>query len=789
MRKTPTVASGTRPVRRFVLLVGGLLVVAGAVLYWWSRPGLRVHLDAARDALSAGDAAGALAHLKTAETLAGDRAEVQYLLAVAHRRLGRVKPFELHLARAAQLGCPEEDLQRQRWLALAQLGESVAIERQLMDLIQRGATDEAAEEIYEALAMGHLASYRLQHAWQCLDHWLHWRPDAPQAHLLRAGIYEQLGDISAAVEDYRTVIESAPNRRDVRIMLAETLLLGRGGVEEALGHYQVCLASDPEDVDAILGVAQCERRLGKSADARKRLDGILQRELTPNQRVTALVELGEALLSERKGKEAAEVLAEAVELAPANLSVHLAMGRALTASGQPERAKYHAERVADIKEQDKRLKVITRRVIDSPYDAEPRYQAGEILRQRGLHQEAIGWLLSALECDPSHPQAHAILADYSAASGDENLSAQLHLLKGKGALVKGLFWQALEEFGLARRNPNTQAEAYVLSGEALYKIGQFGNAIRILDQALQLNPGDTDARRWLAASYHDIGAMDHAMAELQIVAKEAPEDPRPHRLMGLIYKDYESYPEAVAAYRESLDRDPDQPDKAQILIEMAECLVKERKHSEALETLRQSPKSGAQLALQAECYFAQGNRSEARKVASEALELQPDHLRALQLAATLDLESGDTQSAANILRQAVEHHPKDFRLRYRLGQIYQRLGETERAKEELEVMDELRALSRQFTDLHQQAIDDPSNVDVRYQLGVVARQLAKTELARTWFVATLGMDPNHQQARQALDEMLPDLPSLAPPPDSDAKLGTGASSDTDLSQNPAQAAH
>jgi tetratricopeptide (TPR) repeat protein len=330
----------------------------------------------------------------------------------------------------------------------------------------------------------------------------------------------------------------------------------------------------------------------------------------------------------------------------------------------------------------------------------------------------------------------------------------LRLFEGMVLLRSGRLFDAIETFGHARDHPDTRALAYGLSGEALYKAGVFRDALHILATAIELDPSQTDARRWLAALYYDVGAMGHALKQLEAVAEAAPEDPRPHRLMGLIHKDYERYGLAIGNYRESLRRDPDQPEKQEILAELSECLVRQRQHAEALETLRQCPRSAKMLALEADCRYGQGDVEAARRLVDEALVLEPGRLEALDLKATMQLAADDVQSAMETLLQAAEHHPKEYALRYRLAGAYQRLNEPELAKEQLEAMKQLRALRDRFTKLHEDAMEDPTNAETRYQLGLVARQLDKPEIALSWLKMTLALDPDHPGAREAVSAML-----------------------------------
>jgi tetratricopeptide (TPR) repeat protein len=354
----------------------------------------------------------------------------------------------------------------------------------------------------------------------------------------------------------------------------------------------------------------------------------------------------------------------------------------------------------------------------------------------------------------------AVLTAAEALSGVNGYEPHRHLLEGMILLRKRGFVEAIIEFGYAKDHPDTAALAHTLSGEALYNTRQFRDAQRILTKAIQLDPSQIDARRWLAATYFDIGAMNHAVDQLQAVAQQAPGDPRPHRLLGLIYKDFEQYGKAIAAYRQSLRRNPDQPAKSELSLELAECLVHQRRHAEALEALRQCPRSAGRLVFEAECHYAGGDEDAARKLLHEALRLEPEHLGGLQLDARMAQESGDVESAARTLRRAAAAHPKEWRVRYQLGRVYQQLGKRELAEEELKTMQQLRTLRDHFTTLHEQAMKDPTDAQTRYQLGVTAGELGKPELAADWFMTALALDPDHPEAREALNAMIrPSLPS------------------------------
>jgi tetratricopeptide (TPR) repeat protein len=326
--------------------------------------------------------------------------------------------------------------------------------------------------------------------------------------------------------------------------------------------------------------------------------------------------------------------------------------------------------------------------------------------------------------------------------------AHWHLLQGILLLRSNQPEEALQQLGLANQHPDTRALAFTLAGEIFYKVGNFRAAEAILREAIGFEPQQADAHRWLAATYYDIGAMNDAIAHLEIVSELDPADARPKRLSGLILKDFEKYSDAVSAYEESLRRNPNQQD---VLVELAECLVKLRELERALEVLRDCEPSAEVWTLAAECEYSLDNQQAARRHLERVFELDPVPLEAFQLRATMALDSSDAQHAEEVLEQAVSLYPKDFGLRFKLAQAYRRLGKEAEADEQLEQSEELRELRRRFADLHDRAIQEPLDAEVRYELGVVARKLDMMELAESWFRASFALDPSFFQSRQAAD--------------------------------------
>lgn len=346
-------------------------------------------------------------------------------------------------------------------------------------------------------------------------------------------------------------------------------------------------------------------------------------------------------------------------------------------------------------------------------------------------------------------------AQARALRGVDGYQDHVHLLDGMILLRADRLSAALDEFQQAWHNPEVRDTALTLGGEALYRLGRLGDARGVLTSAVSFDSDRVDAYRWLAATEYDLGAMDDALANLQKVSELAPDDPRPYRLRGLILKDYEEFAQAVEAYRECLERNPDAETAQTVRSELADSLIALHRYDEALGVLAECAETPDTWAARAECELALGRPARARQLVERTLEAQPDHAAALMLAGDLALEDGRYDEALRMLLKARDAAPYDYVVRTKLAQVYRLQGDMERADEELAEMQRLRELRLRFARLHEQAMVDDSDAELRYELGLVAMQLGRTDLARSWFRVVLGIDPNHTRAREALAKLPP----------------------------------
>ena len=379
---------------------------------------------------------------------------------------------------------------------------------------------------------------------------------------------------------------------------------------------------------------------------------------------------------------------------------------------------------------------------------------------------AVGWGWTGRRIDAAVPTPMALAtAAWEAVDREDGAAARqaIRSLRERGAVglagvvqarllvARGFSRPALDLLAALPTDKTAADDAdllrfvHLVRGEAAYRLRLYPLAEQELNAVLAAAPDSVDAHRLLAAMTYDAGAIPAAIEHLEATARLAPTDPRPKRLLGLIHNDYERYPEAVRYYEDSLRRSPDQADRNEVLVEMAGSLVKLHRHREALATLDKLAGGAADL-LRAECLLAIGDRGAARGIVNRILETSPEDLGALRLEGSIDLEDGNPQGAVRPLERGVAKHPRDYLVRLKLAQAYAGAGREADADAARAEAERIRALRREFADLHQEAWAHPGDADVRRRLATMAADLDRPDLEQVWLEAAAAVEAGRKPA-------------------------------------------
>ena len=386
--------------------IGCVALAAAVVLQGPVRSGS--DLARARGAIRRHDWPAAIALVDGVERR-GRSAEAEFLRGRVLRRQGRADEAEACLARAESLGWNREAVRRQRLLATAQTNGIKEVEEELTALVSAGGDDDFAEECYEAMTRGLVASFRLDEAARCVRYWTDWQGTASHPWLWQGLLEERLERPGLALDAYRTALARDPESYEAAFNVAR-MELETGKVDEARRHYEACHARRPDDPDAAVGLATCLLRSGGGERAAALLRESLTLDVDPGRAAATLGELGQMALEDGAPDRAGALYRQAATLDPGNTRVRQGLAAVLARLGDREGAAEQLAAARAIGDVRRRLMAVRRRAIGDQHNADLRAEAGGLLLEMGDVEEATRWLETALQIDPGHEEARRRLA-------------------------------------------------------------------------------------------------------------------------------------------------------------------------------------------------------------------------------------------------------------------------------------------------------------------------------------------------------------------------------------------
>lgn len=159
-------------------------------------------------------------------------------------------------------------------------------------------------------------------------------PENPKARYNLGSVMLQKGDRDAARKHFEEAVELDPDYRDAHVNLAG-VYAEAGEWRRAAEHYGEAVRIDPLDYTARVGRAAALAQGGRTADARRELEALLDEapKSLPDVRLQARLELAGVAESSGEPAVAAEHYRAALELDPKLRPAVIGLGRALARSG------------------------------------------------------------------------------------------------------------------------------------------------------------------------------------------------------------------------------------------------------------------------------------------------------------------------------------------------------------------------------------------------------------------------------------------------------------------------
>jgi len=511
------------------------------------------------------------------------------------------------------------------------------------------------------LAAFYAGSHRKQDLDQTMRAFLSGRDRDPGAHVEAGDFYVSIGDLDAALGEYRAGSNVARNERAKKdqpiceTRMARVLLLQNKRQEglqilngtlakfpadaEARALHAALLVETPgakpgEGIDELRALLQQKpddlflkfllaRGLAESRnfpEARMRLEGVVKRQ---PQFLEARVLLADVAFEQHDTRETLRQAEAALDIDPQNLRARMLRGSALLAQGNLEEA-------------DAVLGSIARQV---PASLDVRLKLAEIALKRRDYAGAESAFNKILKAHPDEVRAVAGLVNTDLAQNHpEKAFARLEteLARSHGApgmrhlmamtaLQHGKYNLAIENLReLANQTPNS-IDPRIELAQVFQLKGDVPNAILTLQKAAQLQPQDPRPGVLLPFLLESENRTQEAKQIARQALAERPQDAMAmNNLAYLLAETGDSLDEAVQLARGAVSQAPNNP---VFLDTLGFVYLKRDQNDDALDIfdrlIRRYPRDPACAYHTAVAWYQKGDRHRARNLLSRTLELRP----------------------------------------------------------------------------------------------------------------------------------------------------------------------
>lgn len=488
--------------------------------------------------------------------------------------------------------------------------------------------------------------------------------------------------LEQATEQYKKITELEPADTDAWLMLGRLYKMGQKSVEAKQAYEQV-LKEDPENVDALSGLAMVLADVGDSAKAADLLRKVAEK--SPNLRT--LTQLAAAYEQMREFKLSAQTLKRAVEMQPENNELRREYANILVQAEEYDTAITTYDEI--VKEEPKdgaswlRLSQLHMQLghVDKAWDAhkkaaeiepanlEVRYNAVGLYEAQDKLPEAIAALKEVL--NDSSTRAGSTEAKKNRARLQERLGM---LYRGNAQYAEAA--AAFREAGDLDKDGAVRASAQII--ESWRQGKEYQKSVAEADEALKKFPGDRMIRLVRASSLVEMGRGKEAVDDVKTML-DGKSDRETHLQLAQLYDRMKNYPEMGKSLDAAEKLAKSDEERESVWFTRGSMLERQKKFDEAEKEFRQvlerNPNNAAALNYLG-YMFADRNvkLAEAEKMIRKALEQEPGNGAYLDSLGWAQYRLGKYAEAETSLKQATEKVPRDSTIQDHLGDVYLKMG-------------------------------------------------------------------------------------------------------------------
>jgi len=676
------------------------------------------HIQRAKDFEDKGNLKGSIVELKNAIQKNPGSPQARLLLGQVYLKVGMGSEAEKELSQAKKLGVSEETINPQLGEALLLTGEY----KRILDEIQPGEQTSKVNRarILQLRADALLRLGQLQDACNLYQQSLDADTNNPPT-------YWGLAQCATAERDMTKAREWLDAALKIKDKQARTWILV-GGVEQlnkdiegALTAYSNALKLEPNNLEALLGRATINTRLGHMEPARVDIEKV--RMLAPKSLGASYLQ---ALFQfkEKKYADARNAVQEALKISPDHLPSLLLGGSIEFALNNLETAESHIQKMLRASPRnssalrllatiqlrqgrpDDAAKTLGPIDMAKTKDARIYAVAGEIALAKKDFAKAASYFEKAAELSPENVTIRTELgvsrmglgdtramADFQAAADIESTDdrpdniiiltqlrqkqfdaalasiADLEKKQGQSPLAwnyRGAAYQGKKEIARARDSFSMalkQDPAFFPAAVNLAQLdlaeGQTSQARKRFESILKAEPQNLPSMLALADLSQMAKDENAYLRWLEKAAASHPQAIPPRAALARYYLSRNEPQKALALAREAVNANPDNPEALNLLGSTQQAAGDRVNALATFTKLTEKAKRSPDAFLQlARAQIANKNMAPARATLHKALQLKPDHLPSQDMLLNLELLEKKPDAALLIARQIQSQHPR-----------------------------------------------------------------------------------------------------------------------------------
>lgn len=557
--------------------------------------------------------------------------------------------------------------------------------------------DPSAHMIFDELTDLYMQTGRLRDAVTQAEDLLKQNPENLDARRMLGRIYWGLvgnprdgrideNYVKQAMEQYQKIVEKEPKDAESWVMLGRLNSVAHNS-QEAEKAFNAALKADPENEDALTGLASVYLDLGDTKSAIAKLKAVTDK--SPNERT--LVALAKAYEDLQDWKDAVDAYKRAIEMGVDDERIMEQLADDLVQAGQADEALHMYQQLAKDEPRNPKYQLKLTEIYMNQHDLDKaraalnnakkidpanlsvRFNDATLLEQEGHIDQAITVIQGVLT-DTERKQ-------YS--EGEKKNRAIFMEKLAEAYRMNEQYPQAVEAFQkLAALDPEAGPQVAVQIVATYRSAKDFPNAIREADSALKKYPKEPMVVVEHAQTLADTGKIDPAATELRTLMN-GKTDRAIYLEIAQVYEKGKRWDDMGKSLDEAEKLSKSDEDKSTVFFMRGAMLERQKKfevaEAEFRKVLAIDPNSDSALNYLGYMLADRNTRlDEAYTMVKKALDIKPDNGAYMDSMGWVYYRQGKYSDAEGLLVRALQKQP-DPTVHDHLGDVYAKLGKTKEA--------------------------------------------------------------------------------------------------------------